>query len=49
MRAGQSLSLVYFREAGSNPSSVKVFIFIFMGLCFLVCKMGPKYPPQSVR
>ena len=45
MRAGQSFSLVYFREPGSNPNSVKVFIS--MGLGFLVCKMGPKCPPSK--
>ena len=47
MRAGQSPSLVYFRDPGSNPNSVKFFIFIFTGLCFLVCKMGPKCPPSQ--
>ena len=45
MRAGQSFSLVYFREPGSNPNSV--IVFIFMGLGFLVCKMRPKCPPSK--
>lgn len=42
MRAGQSPGLAHFRALGSN--SYWINAFIFLGLGFLVCKMGQRCP-----
>lgn len=42
MRAGKSLDMAYFGALGSNSDSINSLIFL--GLGFLVCKMGQRCP-----
>lgn len=42
MRAGKSLAMAYFSALGSNSASINSLIFL--GLGFLVCKMGQRCP-----